>query len=555
MARSFFPLLLLFIDFSDAFSIPVQGRQAPRLGRRQNNKQVTQLDDQGNTNYLANITMGGSVFSVTIDTGSSDLWVQKAVPNAQTTNFQASVTYAVGEVTGPVKLVDTTFSGITVKNQAYIEVPAGGNSGAGNSDGLIGLGPSTGSQVRSAVGSSTGDPFLDNAFRADPSSPNIITVLLSRTGDGEGTDVQGEFSVGTVASGLTQINSQPKLPVISVPVAQQPNQHWTSQVDGIIGPDGQKMNLVSEVAGTPNGSLVAVYDSGFTLPQVPATVSNAIYSGIPGANFDQTQGFWTIPCEQEVNLTFIIGGQNFPIHPFDTGLVLSFQGDDGGNLCAGAFQPISTTTDASFDMIMGMAFLRNAYMLINFGDFVDGNPAKQGQPFMQLLPTTTASAAHQQFVKSRLGGVDTTGSQPRPHVPTDFSNVTTPSSSSPSVASQDFNTAKSFIQRNWIYFAAGGGGLAALIIGACIFSSVRRRRRTGPRYAYPSAVFATGAAGSYKQLHDPAPGAAMDEHGTHGGFGGYAGQQSYPPRPMQPYHPAGGYGEGGMGYVDPYGRA
>ncbi|KIJ48036.1 hypothetical protein M422DRAFT_248195 [Sphaerobolus stellatus SS14] len=68
----------------------------------------------------------------------------------------------------------------------------------------------------------------------------------------------------------------------------------------------------------------------------------------------------------------------------------------------------------------------------------------------------------------------------------------------------DFNTSKSFIQKNWIYFAAGGDGLAALIIGTCIFSSVRRRRRPGPRNAYPSAVFATGAAGSYKQLHEPA---------------------------------------------------
>ncbi|KIJ48030.1 hypothetical protein M422DRAFT_248185 [Sphaerobolus stellatus SS14] len=258
------------------------------------------------------------------------------------------------------------------------------------------------------------------------------------------------------------------------------------------------MNLVAEVAEMPNGSLVAVYDSGFTLPQIPVTVSNAIYSGIPSANFDQTQGFWTIPCEQEVNLTFIIGGQNLSIHPFDTGLLLSFQ-SDGGKLCARAFQPISTSSDGSFDMIMTL----------------------HAAP-----PTTTASTAHQQFVKSRLSGIDTTGSQPRPHVPTDFSNATTPSSSSsPSVASQDFNTAKSFIQ-NWIFLAAGSGGLAALIIGACIFSSVRRHH-IRERNAFLSAVFATGAADSYKQLHNPAPGAAMDEDGvagTYDDFGGYVGQ-------------------------------
>ncbi|KIJ48019.1 hypothetical protein M422DRAFT_163056 [Sphaerobolus stellatus SS14] len=95
------------------------------------------------------------------------------------------------------------------------------------------------------------------------------------------------------------------------------------------------------------------------------------------------------------------------------------------------FQPISTFTGGSFDMIMGMAFPRNAYMLINFGKFVDGDPSRQSQPFMQLPPITTASTAHQQFIKSRLGDVDSTGSQSHHHVSTNFANVTTPTSPPP----------------------------------------------------------------------------------------------------------------------------
>jgi len=61
-------------------------------------------------------------------------------------------------------------------------------------------------------------------------------------------------------------------------------------------------------------------------------------------------------------------------------------------------------------MILGMTFLRNAYLLVNYGDFVDGTATK-AQPYVQLLSVTDPAAAHQDFVQTRLGGVDTTGMQ------------------------------------------------------------------------------------------------------------------------------------------------
>lgn len=61
---------------------------------------------------------------------------------------------------------------------------------------------------------------------------------------------------------------------------------------------------------------------------------------------------------------------------------------------------------AVFDVV------RNAYLLINFGDFVDGSNSSVKDPFIQLLPTTDKATAHREFVAARLNGVDTTGSQP-----------------------------------------------------------------------------------------------------------------------------------------------
>ncbi|SRR5258707_5261202 len=53
--------------------------------------------------------------------------------------------------------------------------------------------------------------------------------------------------------------------------------------------------------------------------------------------------------------------------------------------------------------------VRNAYTLLNWGDFVDQTSAARGTPYIQMEPMTGQSQAHKEFVAARLGGVDTTG--------------------------------------------------------------------------------------------------------------------------------------------------
>jgi hypothetical protein len=69
---------------------------------------------------------------------------------------------------------------------------------------------------------------------------------------------------------------------------------------------------------------------------VKRAVSDALYSGIPGASFQNVNGLgpiWIIPCTAEVNLTFKIGGQAYPIHPLDTNSADAF---NDGQTCVGA---------------------------------------------------------------------------------------------------------------------------------------------------------------------------------------------------------------------------
>ena len=53
--------------------------------------------------------------------------------------------------------------------------------------------------------------------------------------------------------------------------------------------------------------------------------------------------------------------------------------------------------------------MRNVYLLVNFGDFVDGATGK-APPYVQLLSVTDPTAAHLDFVNARPGAT-TTGMQ------------------------------------------------------------------------------------------------------------------------------------------------
>lgn len=110
--------------------------------------------------------------------------------------------------------------------------------------------------------------MLNNIFRTNTSTPNFITVLLGRSDD-PSDRFPGDFTVGSTIDGYDNVTGMPKLPVNEVTTGS--GQHWQTLLDvnGTIGPDGQPVQLQSRVKGAPNGKLYAVFDTGFSLPQVP----------------------------------------------------------------------------------------------------------------------------------------------------------------------------------------------------------------------------------------------------------------------------------------------
>ena len=73
------------------------------------------------------------------------------------------------------------------------------------------------------------------------------------------------------------------------------------------------------------------------------SVVNAIYSGAPGAQLVSVSSLggdvWIVDCTAEINVTFKIGGQSYPIHPLD--VTREQVADNGDSFCYGTVRVAS----------------------------------------------------------------------------------------------------------------------------------------------------------------------------------------------------------------------
>lgn len=144
-------------------------------------------------------------------------------------------------------------------------------------------------------------------------------------------------------------------------------------------------------------------------------------------------------------------------------------------------------------IILILAVVRNVYLLINYGDFVDGTTTK-APPYAQLLSLTDAAAAHSDFVQARLGGVDTTGMQ--------VFNADRPVSS-PAVSVNDGHQTKKVVIYSVI---AGSLVLVFVIFTAYIILKRRRSHHSNTRSNFSADTGLSYDRTAYHPLQDAPPG-------------------------------------------------
>ncbi|KAI0633845.1 aspartic peptidase domain-containing protein [Trametes polyzona] len=370
-----------------------------------------------NEGYSTEIILGGQKVKVLVDTGSTDLWIDPKgldVKYSNTTDVKAGLVYGIGEVEGTIAFADVQIGPYFVPNQAFLNASKY-NPMPDGIVGLIGLAfdglaaiPATlaqtwGKEAALELGLGT----ITNVIAQDRFKPGYFDLHLGRT-DENNTDHDPHFLIGQHAPGFEAVTSAPKLERVD-------DRHWTVALDGVtINGKAFEFNK-SAVAGVPAGKVGATFDSGYTTSVFPDALIDAIYSSIPGAvkytnaipGTDNPAGNnWILPCNASTNLTFILGGQEFPIHPRDTfavypGIKLdTIEGVDllaNTTICLNRF--FSGEPDETFDILLGMGVLRNVYASHQYGDYTPGVnlTSSQQQPYLQLLSTTQRDAAWAEF--------------------------------------------------------------------------------------------------------------------------------------------------------------
>lgn len=337
-------------------------------------------NQNADSSYYGSIAVGTPPvsYNVILDTGSSDLWLAgsdcitgcNSVPtfnSAQSSTFTNeskafSIQYGTGEAAGTLAKDTVQMAGFSVANQVFA-VCDQISSGLLNSpvSGLIGLAWNT-------IASSGATPLWQTLAASNALDSPVMGFQLTRFMDdpnAETLEAGGAFNLGFVNQSLYTGN----IDFQNIPSGQE--SWWILPMTSMT----VQGNSVTLPTGTESYSAI---DTGTTLIGGPSSAITSIFAQIPGSapgagNFE---GYFTYPCDTQVNVSISFGGQSWPIDPADFKLT-----QVSNSQCVGAFFEMTTGSSAPA-WIVGDTFLKNVYSVFRF------NPPSVG--FAALSSTATA---------------------------------------------------------------------------------------------------------------------------------------------------------------------
>ncbi|PPR01599.1 hypothetical protein CVT26_013337 [Gymnopilus dilepis] len=306
--------------------------------------------------YTVNVTIGnpGHLFSLIIDTGSSNTWAGAQLFNSykmtSTTKFTGDVvqvTYGSGSVLG-VEAHDTMdlAPGLNLPNQSLgMALVSEGFTGV---DGILGIGP-TDLTVGTLIPSTTASipTVTDNLF-TEGIIPEREVAVYFQPADGLST-VNGEMTFG----GINYARNTSEFTWVPITGTSIANKYW-----GI----DQSISYGDNVILTSTAGIV---DTGTTLIYIASDAYDA-YMQLTGGTVSNTTGLLSLPVGQYANLQslfFNIGGTSFELTPNAQIWPRSLNADIGGtaDFVYLVVSSIGTITGSGLDFINGYTFLERFY--------------------------------------------------------------------------------------------------------------------------------------------------------------------------------------------------
>ncbi|OJA21662.1 hypothetical protein AZE42_09551 [Rhizopogon vesiculosus] len=322
-------------------------------------------NQNGDSSYFGSLAIGTPPvsFNVILDTGSSDLWVAdvncavgcsriQTFNDADSSTFQNlsqpfQIQYGSGAAAGSLVEDVVQMAGFSVPNQAFGAVTQV-TSGLLNSpvSGLLGLAWQT-------IASSKHTPFWQTLAGSGAWSDPVMAFQLTRFINASKVNTEepgGSFTMGFANTSLYTGNIDwQDLP--STP------SYWILPMESL---------TVQGNTITPSSAeSFSAIDTGTTLVGGPPDVIQSIYQQIPGSapGSGDWQGYWTYPCNTQVNVAISFGGPSWPIAPADFLLTSLSQSQ-----CIGAFFELSTGGSAP-SWIVGDTFLVSACFFVSWRVF------------------------------------------------------------------------------------------------------------------------------------------------------------------------------------------
>ncbi|KAI0633306.1 acid protease [Trametes polyzona] len=386
--------LVSFFNVSAArfssFAVDVRGHGVEFIDGPNNTENIG-IVTSDDLSYSTNITLD---LTVLLDTGSFALVLTNS------TDVRTTQTFGRGSVTGNVSFAELRLGDLVVSSQAFLKATK--VSDLGNAKAILGMSFNADSHIQASLIEAWGEQAAESLgkipmsalFAQNPDIPRAFDIQLARASEQEKAAL-GVFMIGGHDTGFERVSDAPQLPVMAP-------DHWSLVLDAMRINGKSFVFNRSRIAEATAGKVVAALDTGFSLPPLPPSAVDAIYSGIPGAVFDENSKRWLAPCDAATTLSFVFAGQEFFVHPLDlTRPVVGTVNGAKRTACLNSYQYLTLDPKdfTGFDLILGDAFLRNVYTSFNYGN---ASSRGVGRPFVQMVLTTpNMSVAIQEFKMQR----------------------------------------------------------------------------------------------------------------------------------------------------------